>query len=126
LKRLTLGRDKRLLKSADFKAVLAHKLRFSDRLLVLYVAPNQTGSVRLGVSVGKSVGNAAVRNRIKRLLREAFRQSQQKIPDALDCVLMLATTPAKSPKQNPASITFQQVQSSLLALLAKAKKKIAP
>jgi ribonuclease P protein component len=88
MKRLSFPKDKRLLSNDQFRAVLDRGRRRSDGLLVLYMAQNDCGCPRLGVSIGKSHGIAVERNRLKRLLREAFRQSQQQIPAGFDYVLM--------------------------------------
>ena len=54
-------------------------------MLVVYAAPNDVGHARLGLTVSRKVGSAVCRNRWKRLLREAFRLSQQELP-ALDLI----------------------------------------
>jgi len=83
-------KEKRLVSNRQFKAVLARGVRLSDGLLTLYMAKNDCGYLRLGVSVGKSCGNAVVRNRLKRLLREVFRQNQDRIPAGFDYLLMVS------------------------------------
>ena len=123
MKRLSFPKKRRLASNRQFKAVLDHGRRAGDPLLTLYLAPNACGYPRLGVSVGKSAGNAVVRNRLKRLLREAFRQSQDRIPPGFDYVLMISPRLARSLRQARtgrgvlASLTFRRVQESFLSLI---------
>lgn len=60
----------------------------SNRLLVLYMLPNQSSSNRIGFAAGKKLGNAVVRNRVKRMMREAFRLNREKLPDGYDFILV--------------------------------------
>ncbi len=130
MKRFSFPKSKRLVTNRQFKAVLARNLRVSNGLLTLYMAENDCGYPQLGVSVGKSCGNAVVRNRLKRLAREAFRQSQDRIPASFDYLLMIShRAPKKSdklrkPKETARQPTFEQVKSSFLALVAAAENRI--
>jgi len=89
------------------------------------MARNYCGYPRLGVSVGKFWGNAVVRNRLKRLLREAFRQSQDQIPAGFDYLLMISRSWGKSDKSGSREaikqLTFEQVRASLLSLVNQAR-----
>jgi len=123
LKRLTLPKNHRLVRNHQFKAVLDRRRRASDALLTVWVAENRCGHARLGVSVGKSCGNAIVRNRLKRLLRETFRLRRGWIPAGYDYVLMISAPTArklKHPTQGPKvvrSITLAQIQASFASLV---------
>lgn len=118
MKRFSFPKKKRLISNSQFKAVLARGRRKSNGVLMLYMMENELDYSRLGVSVGKSCGNAVVRNRLKRLMREAFRQNQQRIPAGFDYVLMISPRWQKktNSEKTPNIPTFEQVKTSLLTL----------
>jgi ribonuclease P protein component len=119
MKQFFFPKKKRLVSNQQFKAVMNCGRRSSNNLLTLYMAENDCGHPRLGVSIGKSRGNAVVRNRLKRMLREAFRQSQERIPSGFDYLLMISPRwPGKSDTGTVVSRpTFDQVKASFLALV---------
>jgi ribonuclease P protein component len=122
MSRLTLPKSRRLASNRQFKAVMDQRCRMSDRVLTVCVAPNSCGYARLGVSVGRTCGDAVVRNRLKRLMREAFRLSQSEIPRSFDYVLMVAPATVRrlravdSPAAASALLSCSQVRTSFLTL----------
>jgi ribonuclease P protein component len=124
LKLFAFPKTSRLVRNSEFKAVLARNLRASNGLFTLFVAENQRGLPRLGVSVSKSCGGAVVRNRLKRLAREAFRRCQSQIPSGFDYLLMISAKRSKESgkkhddKQLPKNLTLEQVNTSFLKLAA--------
>jgi ribonuclease P protein component len=72
----------------DFRRVYDTKCSAADGRIVVYAARNTLGHPRIGLSVSRKVGNAVVRNRCRRLLREAFRISREELPLDVDLVLI--------------------------------------
>lgn len=56
--------------------------------LVAYFLPNRMPVNRFGITAGKKIGNAVERNRAKRIIREAYRQSELKLPIGYDIVVV--------------------------------------
>jgi len=122
MKRLSFPKSARLLKNGQFKAVLARNMRSSDRLLTVFMAENNLNRPRLGLSVAKALGPAGIRNRLKRLIREAFRKNQHDIPQSFDYLVMTSarfteSAKASGPEQIVKKMTFEQVENSLLKLV---------
>ncbi|MEZ6047042.1 MAG: ribonuclease P protein component [Planctomycetaceae bacterium] len=78
----------RLKESASFQHVYDAKQAKGDQHLLIFAARNALGYTRLGVSVSRKLGNAVVRARFKRCLREAFRLEQSQLPHGLDLILI--------------------------------------
>lgn len=111
-----LTKAQRLRTTAEFRLCYDAGVRSGDDHLLVFVRHNAAGVSRLGVSVSKKHGNAVARNRKKRLLREAFRLSQHKLPVGVDFVLV--------PRQRSDS-TLADFSQSLVRLAEKLGDKLA-
>ncbi len=104
----------RLRKRDEFARVYAARRTDSDQTLVIFVADNGLDWSRLGLSVGRRVGNAAVRNRIRRRIRESFRRNKSLLPTGLDVIC--APRPGKIP-------TYADLENSLRLLVIRASRR---
>ena len=87
--RHTLPKSRHLRLPAEFSAVYEARVRESRGPVTVYALPNDLGHPRLGMSVSRKVGTAPRRNRIRRLLREAFRLLQHDFPRGYDLVAVV-------------------------------------
>jgi ribonuclease P protein component len=86
--------DERLLRTyclrrpAEYDRAFRRRATASDNLVVMFGCENGLGHPRLGVSVSRKVGKAVIRNRWKRLIREAFRLTRGTLPKGVDLVVV--------------------------------------
>ena len=97
--RRDFGRRWRLAGRRRFAAIHAAKVRRESGPLLVYGLPNELNHLRLGLSVGRRVGNAVARQRIKRLLREAFRHHRTEWPTGYDLLVVVRPHRALAPDE---------------------------
>jgi ribonuclease P protein component len=104
---------------SDFERIFRDGARARSELLTVVVLENGLAHSRLGLSVGKRVSKRAVdRNRVRRVLREAFRLSRADLPVGIDVVL-IAPPGAKRP-------ALARMRSELVVLCARACSRLRP
>lgn len=72
----------------DFRRVYSRGKSFAGAYIVVYALESRKSQKRLGLTVGKSFGKAVKRNRIKRLMRESYREIEGSLPDGFDFILV--------------------------------------
>jgi ribonuclease P protein component len=113
--RLRFTRAHRIRSGRDFARAYERRQRAGDDVLLVFGCENDLPHPRLGLSVSRKVGRAVVRNRWKRLLREAFRLSQHELPRGVDLVVI------PRPEAKP---TLEAVRGSLRRLARKVAQKL--
>lgn len=109
-------RTARLLKHSDFERVYKQGRRhFSAHMTVFYL-PKMEGSARIGFTVGRLLGGAVQRNRIKRRLREAVRLRRSALKDAVDVVI--------NPKKSALTVEFPVLVEEVSRAFAVIAKKL--
>ncbi|MBU8905759.1 ribonuclease P protein component [Desertibacillus haloalkaliphilus] len=109
-----MKKEYRIKKNDDFSLVFKHGTSVANRQFVLYVLnKKEQDHFRLGLSVSKRIGNAVTRVRVKRLIREVFRELEDDIISSNDYVVI-----ARKPT---ADMDFWEVKKSLTHVFKRAK-----
>jgi ribonuclease P protein component len=98
------SRGDRVLKRPEYQSIYQRCAPMYTEHLVFYACPGQVGRRRLGCTVPKKVGKAVVRNRVKRLCKEAFRITRASLPEG--CTLIV------NAKRSAAELTFAKAMSA--------------
>jgi ribonuclease P protein component len=80
-----------LRRPVEFRRVYDRRCSVRSALLTLYACPNDLELARIGFSVSRKVGKAVLRNRLRRLYREAFRLVRCRLPKGIDLVIIPRT-----------------------------------
>jgi ribonuclease P protein component len=106
-----MNKDERIKKNSQFRFIYSRGKSYSNDKLVLYIFRNRKNINRIGLSVSKKVGNSVVRNRIKRLIREAYRINKTMYKNGYDFIF-IARAGVKNAK-------FIDVEKSVIYLMKK-------
>ncbi|MBI3583218.1 MAG: ribonuclease P protein component [Nitrospinae bacterium] len=104
----SLSKRERLLKGWEFKGVFDKGWRIDKRFFVIYVVKNLIGFTRIGLSIPKKIGSAVKRNRVKRILREVFRQNKERFLKSHDIVVVA--------KKGAEGLSFREAEEIFLSI----------
>ncbi|WP_347861808.1 ribonuclease P protein component [Salimicrobium sp. PL1-032A] len=108
----------RIKKNKEFQNVFRNGKSFANRQLVLYYLQKDQPHFRIGLSVSKRIGNAVMRNKVKRYLRQAFHELEEELCMDYDFVVI-----ARKPVN---TMEYHEVKKSLKHVLKRSgvrKKK---
>jgi ribonuclease P protein component len=109
---LAIKKALRVKKKTDFNKIFSAKRSTANKKFVVYQLPSETAHFRAAISVSKKMGNAVVRNRIKRLVRHSLMTLSQNLSPT-DFVIVC--------RKGVENLTFDEVQKNLTHVLTIAK-----
>jgi len=110
----------RLLRHADFERVYKEgKRHFAAHMTVFYLPQNRKSGLRVGFTVGRVLGGAVERNRIRRRMREAVRLLLPAVSASADVVI----NPKKSALRGKLTELQREVEVAIAALQARGEEK---
>ena len=77
-----------LKRNNDFRRIYSKGRSFASPVLVTYVMKNRCGQTRIGITTSKKIGKAVLRNRSRRIIREAFRMAADDVKQGVDLVFV--------------------------------------
>ncbi|NLC04036.1 MAG: ribonuclease P protein component [Tissierellia bacterium] len=108
-----MDKSYRLRKNMEFKRVYSGGKSYWNRNLVLYVRKNGLENSRIGITITKKIGNAVVRNRIRRRMKEIYRLKLGNIKSGYDLILI--------PKKNVIQISYKELESAMVHIMGIAR-----
>lgn len=111
-----MQKEYRLTRREDFNKVYRHGKSAANHQFVVYVLnrhPAAAGDgIRLGISVSKKVGNAVVRNRLRRRIKEIVRLNRERLVPRKDFILIV--------RKPAADLAYAEMEKSILHVLKRA------
>lgn len=108
-----MNRKYSIKKNKEFQNVFKKGKSVANRQFVIYQLVKEEETIRFGLSVSKKIGNAVMRNRIKRLMKEVLRELTPELYQNRDIVII-----ARKPTAN---MDYQEIKKSLNHVLKVAK-----
>lgn len=102
----------RLRRSTDFESLRRDGRQWHHPLAILVINPNRRPESRFGFSASRHIGKATVRNRVKRLLREAVRKKIDAVQPGWDCLFIARRAAVEA--------DYREIESAVTQLLCRA------
>ncbi|WP_068505240.1 ribonuclease P protein component [Paenibacillus kribbensis] len=103
----------RLRNRADFGRVYRHGKSFANHQFVVYwFRRREVEQFRVGISASKKIGNAVVRNRMRRIVKEIVRHHEHELVGQIDLIFIV--------RKDAVAMSYQELEKSVLHVLRKA------
>lgn len=102
------SREMRVCKSSDYRYILNNGRKYNSKSFILFSCKKKSGPTRLGIIVSKKVGGAVLRNYLKRVFRDIYRNEYDILCNHLDIVIIL--------KKNAENFSFTQLKSEFVCI----------
>lgn len=106
---ISFTKQQRVRHKKEFRRIFQAKRKFHGKYIIIDYCLSETKLPKLGISVSSKYAKAHLRNRFKRVVRSAFRQSYNKLPSNLEINI--------SPQPLVKKIKTQDIQKDLLSLI---------
>jgi len=111
----TFSKESRILKRSDFIRLSEENRKVQNQHFVALFSKSATGRTRLGITVTKRVGNAVARNKLKRYVREFYRQQHETDQKKIDINIIV--------KKDAAGLPPNEAHRSLKHIFSKVREK---
>lgn len=106
-----MKKEERVRKNSQFRYIYKRGKSYSNNILIMYIIKNNKRINRIGFSVSKKIGNSVVRNRVKRLIREGYRNNRYGFEKGYDIIFIARPGISK--------MTYHEIENSILLLIKK-------
>jgi ribonuclease P protein component len=103
-----MNKEERVRKNSHFRYIYNRGKSLSNSSLVMYITKNNKNLNRIGISVSKKVGKSVVRSRVKRLIKESYRNNKQLFKKGYDIIYIARVGTSK--------LKYDDFQKSILNL----------
>lgn len=97
--------------SREFTRTIKRGKSSSDNYILIFIYPNHLKTNKIGISIGKKVGNSVVRNKVKRLIKENYRLIEEDLKTGYDIIFI--------PREACKDADFWNIKKSILKSLKK-------
>jgi ribonuclease P protein component len=110
-----LHKDWRISRGKEYSGIYKKGRRIAGQYMIVFLKENQLARNRFGIVTSKKVGNAVIRNRAKRQIREVIRKNLNNLPNSYDMVVVA--------RFNIKAVVFELIEKDFLRLMRKASTK---